>query len=117
MPNYKAKTVDEYIASVDATTHDHIHEIRTAVKAALPKADEVISYGKPFYKQPKHLVGFDVYKNHINFEIYTGQLTGEHRAALQERGYKTGNKSFQIQHDQSVPVTLIKSIAKDQLLR
>lgn len=115
MANYSAKNIDEYIAGVAEIARPHLQEIRAAVKSALPKADETISYGKPYYKQPKHLVGFDVYKNHINFEIYTDQLEDNHRTELEEKGYKTGNKSFQIQHDQKVPAAIIKKIAKAQI--
>lgn len=115
MANYSAKSVDEYIKSVPEEAHAHLQEIRAAVSSAVPKAEETISYGKPYYKYPKHLVGFDVYTHHINFEIYEGQLHDDHRAELEEKGYKTGNKSFQIRFEQKVPTALIKKITKAQL--
>lgn len=117
MANYSVKSVDEYISQTPEIAHAHLREIRAAVKSALPKTEETISYGKPYYKQPKHLVGFDVYTNHINFEIYVGQLEASDRMALEEKGYKTGNKSFQIRYDQKVPTALLKKIAKAQLDR
>lgn len=115
MANYSAKTVDEFISSSLEEAQDHLRVIRKTVKSALPKAEETISYGKPYYKYPKHVVGFDVYKHHINFEIYRGQLTSADRQELESNGYKTGNKSFQIQHSQSVPVAMIKKIARAQV--
>lgn len=114
MTNYSVQNVDEYIAAAPDVARPHLREIRSAVKSALPKADETISYGKPYYKYPKHTVGFDVYTHHIGFEIFYGQIPNEIRTPLEEMGYKVGNKSFQIRYDQSVPVTAIKKLAKAQ---
>ena len=115
MTNYSAKSVDEYIAGTPEIAHAHLAEIRAAVRSALPDAEETISYGKPYYKQPKHLVGFDTYKNHINFEIYEGQLSDDARNRLEKDGYKTGNKSVQIRYDQPVPIGMIRELAKAQI--
>lgn len=117
MTNYSAKNVDDFINGAPEIARPHLQEIHTAVLSALPGAEETISYGKPYYKQPKHLVGFDAYKNHINFEIYEGQLEVDDRKSLEESGYKTGNKSLQIRYDQKVPTTMIKKIAKAQAAR
>lgn len=114
MTNYSAKNVDEYIAAAPDEARPHLKEMRTAVKSAIPKADEQIGYGKPYYKYHSWVAGFDVYKSHIGFEIWAEGLQKEDRAALEEKGYKTGSKTFQVRYDQKVPTAMIKKIVKDQ---
>lgn len=114
MTNYAVKTVDEFIAAAPPAAHAHLRALRAAVTAALPRAEEKIGYGKPYYKLAHWLVGFDVYQHHVTFEIYTGQLPGELRQALTDKGYGTGSKTIQIRFDQKVPITAIKQLAKAQ---
>jgi uncharacterized protein YdhG (YjbR/CyaY superfamily) len=115
MTNYAVKDVDEFIAAAPKEARSHLKELRAAVKSAIPKAEEKIGYGKPYYKLNQWLVGFDLYKQHVSFEIYEGQLPGEIRKALEEKGYRTGNKSVQIRYDQKVPTTAIRKLAKAQV--
>lgn len=114
MSNYSVTNVDEFIAEAPQEAHSHLKEIRAAVKEAIPQAEEKIGYGKPYYKGSRWLVGFDVYKHHIGFEIWEGQLTSEIRQSLEQKGYKTGNKTIQIRFDQKVPASIIQELAKAQ---
>lgn len=114
MTNYSVKTVPEYIKAAPKEAKPHLKEIRAAVQSAIPKADERIGYGKPYYKTSRWVVGFDVYTRHIGFEVWDGQLPGDIRRALEDKGYKTGSKTFQIRYDQKVPIAMIKKIAKAQ---
>lgn len=115
MTNYAVENVDEFIAATPEVARPHLQETRAAVLSVLPESSEHISYGKPYYKHPKHLVGFDAYKQHINFEIYKGQLKSDDRKKLEADGYKTGNKSFQVRYDQDVPAAMIQKITKAQM--
>jgi uncharacterized protein YdhG (YjbR/CyaY superfamily) len=114
MTNYSARTVSKYISSAPKEARTHLREIRAAVKSAVPKAEERISYGKPYYKYQGMLAGFDAYKNHIGFEIWADKLERGDRKKLKERGYKTGSRTFQIGHDQKVPAAMIKKMVKAQ---
>ena len=114
MTNYAVKNVDEFIAAAPKEARSHLSELRAAVRSAIPKAEEKIGYGKPYYKLGQWLVGFDVYKQHVTFEIYTGQLPADIRAALEAKGYGTGNKTVQIKFVQKVPAAAIKQLAKAQ---
>ena len=114
MTNYSAKNVNEYISDAPKEARSRLRELRAAVKSAVPKAEEGISYGKPFYKYHGMLAGFDAYKNHIGFEIWADKLQSEDRKLLEEKGYKTGSRTFQIRYDQKVPTTVIKKMLKAQ---
>jgi uncharacterized protein YdhG (YjbR/CyaY superfamily) len=114
MTNYSAKSVATYISAASKEARPHLREIRAAVKSAVPKAEEGISYGKPYYKYHGMLAGFDAYKNHIGFEIWANKLESDDRKKLKEKGYKTGSRTFQIGHDQKVPAAMIKKMVKAQ---
>jgi uncharacterized protein YdhG (YjbR/CyaY superfamily) len=114
MTNYSVQNVKEYISAAPKETRSHLSEIRVAVKSALPKAEEKIGYGKPYYKYHGWVAGFDAFKNHISFEIWGDELQSTDRKMLEEKGYKTGKRSFQIRYDQKVPTTLIKKVVKAQ---
>jgi uncharacterized protein YdhG (YjbR/CyaY superfamily) len=49
-----------------------MQQLRKTIKAAAPKAEEVISYQMPGYKYFGMLVYFAAYKNHIGFYPVAG---------------------------------------------
>jgi uncharacterized protein YdhG (YjbR/CyaY superfamily) len=44
-------TVEEYLSLFPKEQRDALEKLRQVIKAAAPKAEEVISYGMPGYKQ------------------------------------------------------------------
>jgi uncharacterized protein len=112
--NYSAKNVDEYIAAAPEPARPHLEEVRAAIKSAVPKAEEGISWGKPYYRYHGMLAGFDALKNHVSFEIWADELAAKDRKTLEEDGYKTGKRTFQIRYDQEVPSAVIKALVKAQ---
>jgi len=111
MKNYNAKDVDEYIASADKEARPKLKELREIIKSVIPKAEEGISWGVPFYKYHGVLAGFAAFKNHVSFGLVT-VLQSKDRKMLEKKGYKTGKKTIQINFDQKVPTTAIKQILK-----
>jgi len=111
MRNYKAKDVDEYIANSEPESRSTLKEIRKVIKSTIPKAEEGISWGVPFYKYHGLLGGFAVFKNHVSFGLAFA-LQNDVRKMLEKKGYATGSKTVQIRFDQKVPATAIKQILK-----
>ncbi len=114
MKNYVAKDVDEYIFSAPKEAHAILNEMRALIKSAVPKAEESISWGIPFYKYHGMLSWFSVFKEHISFGLGWPNLEDEVRDMLEKKGYKTGKKIIQIKFDQKIPTTVIKQILKEQ---
>jgi uncharacterized protein YdhG (YjbR/CyaY superfamily) len=57
--NAKPKTIDEYLASVNAEHRGALEKLRKEIHAAAPKAEECISYGIPAFRVNGRLfVGF-----------------------------------------------------------
>lgn len=115
MTNYSVKNVDEYISSSPKEAQPQLNELREIVKTTVPDAEEGLSYGKPFYKYHGMLAGFDAYKKHIGFELWIDKLQEDDRKMLEEEGYKTGSRTFQIRFDQKVPTQIIEKLLKEQV--
>ena len=103
----KAENMDDYIASFPEQTQKLLQQMRTIIKKAAPKAEEVISYGMPAFKLHTVLVYFAGYKNHIGFyptpsgiSFFKDYFTD----------YKTSNGAVQFPLDKPLPVKLIKEI-------
>ena len=111
MKNYSAKNVNEYIASAPKEARSKLREVRAAIKSAVPKAEEGISWGIPFYKYQGVLAGFSAFKNHVSFG-FTIVLQSKDRKMLEEKGYVTTKKIVQIGFDQKVPTAAIKQMLK-----
>ncbi len=116
MANYSAKNVDQYIEAAPAQSRPHLIKIRQAVESAIPSIEQEIGYGKPYYKYRGWVAGFDVYKNHVGFEVWGG-LSSDDRKSLEEKGYKTGSVTFQIGYTQEVPAAIIRGLVKAQVKR
>jgi uncharacterized protein YdhG (YjbR/CyaY superfamily) len=102
-------TVDEYINAQEEEVRAVLEEIRLTIKKGAPKAEEVISYGMPAYKQNGMLVYFAACKNHIGF-YPTGSGVTEFEALL--TNYKTSKGAIQFPLDKKLPIALIKKIVK-----
>ena len=63
----QVKEVDRYLAAVPEDARKALQNIRKVIRAAAPKASEVISYGVPAYKHHGMLVGFGASKAHCSF--------------------------------------------------
>jgi uncharacterized protein YdhG (YjbR/CyaY superfamily) len=108
--NNSIKSVDEYIAAAPEQARAKLVQLRNIVKTVAPEAKEGISYGMPYYKYHRALVGFAAYKNHIG--LY-GALTEEQQ--LDFRTYETGKGSIRFPLDKPLPITLIKKLLKERV--
>lgn len=69
----------------------------------------------PFYKFHGVHVGFSAFKNHATFGIGANVLQSKNRKMLEEKGYKTGKETIQIQYGQKVPADAIKQLLKEKV--
>ena len=109
-PKPKPKDVDSYIARSDPEARPKLEELRTLIRSTLPKAEERIWYGVPFYKYHGELAGFAAYRNHVSFGFGAGVLHHDDREMLERKGYITGKGTLQIRFDQRMPTPAIRKI-------
>ncbi len=105
----KPVDVDEYILGFPEETQKLLEEIRAIIKKAAPKAEEVISYSMPAFKQNGILVYFAGYKNHIGFyPTSSGILNFKEELS----NYKSSKGAVQFPLDKPLPLKLITKIVK-----
>ncbi len=111
MKNYSAKNVNEYISGAPKEARAKLKEVRAAIRAIIPKAEESISWGVPFYKYYGVLAGFVALNGYVSFGL-AFRLENKDRKILEEKCYKTGKKTFQIKFNQKVPISIIRKMLK-----
>ncbi|HZS50320.1 MAG TPA: DUF1801 domain-containing protein [Bryobacterales bacterium] len=108
-PNFQS--VDEYIASRPEAVRDLLGQVRSAIRKALPGADEVISYQIPAYRLHSRLViYFAGWKKHYSLHPATGGLAAAFKDELAR--YKMSKGTIRFPLLRPVPVKLIGRIAK-----
>jgi uncharacterized protein YdhG (YjbR/CyaY superfamily) len=105
----KFKSVDDYFSAFPASTKSVLGKMRATIKEVVPKAEEVISYNMPAFKQNGILVWYAAYKEHIGFyptpapiKIFAEQL----------QHYKTSKGAIQFPIDKPIPTSLVKKIVR-----
>ena len=109
----KAATVDEFIAEAPAEARPTVEQIRKIVKAAVPDAEETMSYGKPFYKYHGYMTGVTLYAKWLGVEIFDGLTDADHEE-LEALGYVCGSKTFRVAYGQEVPAEILTRLARAQ---
>jgi uncharacterized protein YdhG (YjbR/CyaY superfamily) len=105
------KNVDEYIAAQPEAAQAVLGSVRSAIRKALPKAEEVISYKMPAYKLKGEVVLFFAgWKRHYSLYPAGDKLVAAFKPELAP--YKISKGTIQFPLDQPVPVKLIERIAK-----
>jgi uncharacterized protein YdhG (YjbR/CyaY superfamily) len=105
----KFTTVDEYIATLPAASKNAVIELRKTIRAAAPKAEEVISYNIPAFKLHGMLIWFAGWKEHVSVYPRTALL----QAAIKELSAYDGAKgTIKFPLDKPLPLALIKKVVK-----
>lgn len=109
MEKVKYKSIDDYIAAFPNPTRKLLQQVRAAIRAAAPGAEESISYNMPAYKLNGPLVYFAGYENHIGlYALPSGNAAFKRELAA----YKQGKGSIQFPVNEPLPVELITKIVK-----
>jgi uncharacterized protein YdhG (YjbR/CyaY superfamily) len=105
------ETIDEYIAAQPETAQRALGQVRNAIRNAVPKADETISYKMPTYKlNGERLLYFAGWKQHYSLYPATKHLI----AALKDdlKPYDVVKSTVRFSLTEPVPTKLIERFAK-----
>jgi uncharacterized protein YdhG (YjbR/CyaY superfamily) len=109
-----AKTADEYIAGAPADKRAALTKLRQTIKAAAPKANEIISYGMVGYKQGANRVAYFAYwKTHIALYGTSYDFIKAHAAELEP--YVQSKGTIQFREDKPLPYGLVTKIVKARI--
>jgi uncharacterized protein YdhG (YjbR/CyaY superfamily) len=100
-------TVSAYIAAAPASSRAMLRQLRGAVRAAAPKAEERISYGMPTYYYRGGLVSFAAFKNHLSLFI-SGRFLKRYAAEVEQ--YQTSKATLQFPLGTRIPLALVKKL-------
>ena len=105
----KPRTVDEYIAAQDEAAQPKLRQLRAILRAAVPEAEERISWSMPTYWKGRNLIHFAASKKHLG--LYPGgEATAVFAAELQD--YDVSKGTIRLPYDRPLPAELIARIAR-----
>ena len=113
MPTAKSKprTIDEYLAGVNAHQSVAREKLRKIIRAAVPKAEEGISYGLAAFRlNGRPLVAFGASANHCAF--YPMSSTTVEAFKDQLKGFETSKGTIRFSPDNPLPTALVKKLVK-----
>ena len=110
-PHYcgKPTTVDEYIAAQEESLRPKLRELRAILRAALPEAEERLSWSMPTWWKGQNLIHFAAAKKHIG--LYPG---GEATTVFAEEltDFDVSKGTIRLPWDEELPAALITKIAR-----
>src|SRR4030095_5812026 len=111
MTKINFNSVNEYIASQTEAVKGVLERVRSTIRKALPRTEEVISYQMPTYKlHGSPVLYFAGWKKHYSLYPATNQLVAAFKDDLAPYEVEKGTIRFPL--SQPVPVKLIGRIAK-----
>ncbi|MEO8016723.1 MAG: DUF1801 domain-containing protein [Pseudomonadota bacterium] len=110
----KPRNIDSYIAAFPKNVRALLTKVRRTIRAAAPKATEVISYNIPAFKQRGMLVYFAGFKAHVGLYPPVRGNTVLERAVAKYAGPK-GNLRFP--YADPLPLPLIARVVRHHVKR
>jgi uncharacterized protein YdhG (YjbR/CyaY superfamily) len=109
----RADTVDGYLATLPEDVRATLAGLRKTIKAAAPKATEVISYQIPTFKHQGMLVAFAAFPGHCGFYIMSEKVLRAHDAELKE--YELNKASIRFPASKPLPAALVTKLVKARI--
>ncbi len=111
MAKSSGPSVDDYIARQPEAAQPVLERVRGAIRKALPKAEEVISYKIPAYKVNGRIALFFAgWSDYYSIYPVNDRLIKAFNGELDQ--YRAGKGTLRFPLSKRVPVTLIQRVAK-----
>ena len=105
----KPQNIDEYIASQNVLVQPKLKELRDILRAALPEAEERISWSMPTFWKGRNIIHFAAAQKHIG--LYPGDgATSAFKDELAR--FEVSKGTVRLPYNQALPADLIRRIAK-----
>jgi uncharacterized protein YdhG (YjbR/CyaY superfamily) len=104
------RSVDEYLTAQSPAAQEILESVRGAIRKALPKADESISYNLPTYKlNGRVVIYFAGWKKHFSIYPAGARMLAEFPELA---NYEVNKGTIKFALEQPAPVKLIARLAK-----
>ena len=108
------KTVADYVAAAPKERRAALTRLRNTIKAAAPKATEIVSYGMAGYKQDGRRVAYFAYwKDHTALYGTSSNFIKAHTSEL--KPYAQSKGTLQFPGDKPLPYGLVTKIVKARI--
>ena len=108
------REIDSYLADVPEPGRSTLEELRVAILAVVPDAEQCISYGMPAFKvQGKTVAGFAAFKNHLSYLPHSGSVL--HALGDEVSGYEQTKGSLHFAVDQPLPPALVSRLVTTRM--
>jgi uncharacterized protein YdhG (YjbR/CyaY superfamily) len=107
------RTINAYLATLSADKRAALEKLRRAIHAAVPGAEECISYQIPAFRfEGRMLAWFAAASKHCSF------FPGAHPIAIHKRelaAYKTSKGTIRFPPEKPLPAALVRKLIKARL--
>ncbi len=109
-----ASAIDEYLAALSEDRRKALQALRQVIRAALPMAEECISYGIPAFRfDGKVVAGFAATKKGCSYFPFSGSTL---RTLAQEVvAYEQTKSSLHFSAEEPLPKTLVRKLLRARL--
>ena len=104
------RAVDAYIAAAPKATQPMLRELRQAIRSAVPKAEEKISYRMPFYAYHGRLIYFAAHRTHVGMYPIIGREKDLYAKEL--KPYMAAKATLQFPIGKPIPIALVKKVVR-----
>ena len=110
----RPRTINEYLAALQAEDRAALQKVRRAVRAAAPKAKECIAYGMPAFRLDGELIaGFRAAAEHCSYHPMSGVTVATLRAELAR--YDTSRGTIRFSPRRGLPAALVRKLVKARM--
>jgi uncharacterized protein YdhG (YjbR/CyaY superfamily) len=110
----KPGNIDEYFAALGSDQRATLEKLRKTIRAAVPKAEECISYGLAAFRlHGKPIAGLGAGAEHCAYYPMSGSIV-EACADLLE-AYETSKGAIRFPVDKPLPATLVRKLLKARI--
>ncbi|MCE8022879.1 iron chaperone [Billgrantia aerodenitrificans] len=114
MPYPKFSSVEDYLASLDATKASTLKAIVDFILVQFPELESKIAWNVPtIHRDGQYVAGIDAHKNHLTFSAWSPHIIEAFKPRLD--GYVVFKNCFQIPVDWEVDEALLKDLVRARL--
>ena len=106
-------SVAAYLKAVPPAPRAALQRLRKTIRAAVPQATEVISYGIPTFKHQGWRVHFAAFKDHCSLFGIGAAVMKAHKREL--AGFQTSKCTIRFTADRPLPATLVRKLVTARL--
>lgn len=107
----RSRTIDEYLAGVNAEHRVALEKLRKAIRSLVPQAEECISYGIPAFRlNGRSLVFFGAWASHCSF--YPGSSATLKKVRTDLKDFGTSKGTLRFTPGKPLPIALVKKLVK-----